>query len=121
MSLFEQHYKQNILILKQEERYWLLMVKRFYPIHIDMVNTHLDNGTKFLKDIFGEVHSKKYSRDGLTPRNNSVIRTSKQAASDRECQRHLPINLTQQTIDLALIRLCTCGPSILAPTGMDWN
>ena len=66
-----------------------------------MVNTHLDNRTKFLKEKFGEVRSKKYSRDGLTPRNNSVIRTSRQAASDKKCQRHMPINLTQQTIDPA--------------------
>ena len=121
-NLFEQYYKKRLIQLKLEEQNIIQSLKLFHPEEADTVLMQLQHRTSRLTEMYEVTRLKKYDRDGLKPRSReagSVCVHESSLVPVRKCE---PINLSDQSIDDALVSLCSKGPSFVpTPKSIDWN
>jgi hypothetical protein len=77
-----------------------------------------------MKEMYEVLRLNKYTRDGLRPRiaNVEACNDYRMSGLIEKTSKYEPVNLTDQTMEQALVSLCSRGPSFVpTPTNVDWN
>lgn len=103
--------------LEQDEHKIVQSLTIFHPEQVESILNQLQQRTSRLMEMYEVLRVNKYARDGLTARvNNGCEKTSELV---EETSKYDPTNLTGQTIEQALVSLCSKCPSFVpTPTNV---
>lgn len=126
MSVFKRHYLEKLQYFSKAERKLCHYLRMFYPQDFGNILQKLEERTNRVNLINETRRICKYIRDGLPLRKEveptSTMHVTHTTIQNLQNQNHQPINLTDKVIDVALINLCSRGPSFVpTPVNVDWN